>query len=186
MSVDAPGVQDPLVIKQLVARTADMIHDLVAPILFKRFAYPCRDIVQSFVPTHALPLSFSPLSNSLQRITNALGIGYLVQCRRPFRAVASAAPGMFGIAFESPDPQRFLVDETDKTARRLAVKTDRRNDLIMLLDFSWPMRRVVFDPIIPLFHGRIARQPAGSFQSQSRWMKRLPGFSHFDFLLGVI
>src|SRR5215510_9125672 len=186
MSVDTPGVQDPLVIKQLVARTADMIHDLIASILFQRFAYSCRNIVENFVPAHPLPFSLSPLSDSLQRITNALRIGYLVQGRRPLRAVASTAAGMFGIAFEAPDAQRFLVDETEKTARRLAVKTDRRNNLIMLLDFSWPMRGIVFDPIIPLFHGRIARQPAGSFQSQSRWMKRLPGFSHFDFLLGVI
>src|SRR5262245_25066004 len=155
--VDAPGVQDPLVIKQLVARTSDMIHDLVAPILFKRFAYLCRDIVQNFVPTHALPLSLSPLSHPLQRITNALRIGCLVQGRRPFRAVSSTAAWMFGIAFEAPDPQRFLVDKTDKTARRFAVKTDGRNNLIMRLDFSGPMRRIIFNPIIPLLHGWIAR-----------------------------
>src|SRR5215510_6089226 len=179
MSVDAPSVQDPLMIKQLVARTSDMIHDLVAPILFQRFADPCGDVVENFVPAHALPFSLAALPNPLQRIANALRIGYLVQGRGPFRAVASTAAGMFGIAFEAPDAHRFLVDEADKTARRLAVKTDGRNDLIMLLDFSGPMRGIVFDPIIPLFHGWIAHQPAGSFESQSRWMKRLPCFSHF-------
>src|SRR5262245_4253010 len=134
-----------------------MIHDLIAPILFQHLAYSCRDVVENFVPPHSFPFSLSPLSHPLQRIANALRIGYLIQGRRPFRAVASTAAGMFGIAFEAPDAQRFLVDETDKTARRLAVKTDRRNDLIMLLDFSWPMRGIVFDPIIPLLHGWVAR-----------------------------
>src|SRR5215470_13051367 len=155
MSVDTPGVQDPLVIKQLVARTADMIHDFIASILFQRFAYSCRNIVENLVPAHPLPFSLSPLSDALQRITDALRIGYLIQGRRPFCAVASTAAGMFGITFEAPDAQRFLVDKTDKTARRFAVKTDRRNDLIMLLDFSRPMRRIVFNPIIPLLHGWI-------------------------------
>src|SRR5262249_25272988 len=88
MSVDAPSMQNPLMIKQLVARTADMIHDPIASILFQRFAYSCRNIVENFVPAHALPFSLSPLSDPLQRIADALRIGYLVQGCRPFRAVA--------------------------------------------------------------------------------------------------
>src|SRR5262245_8866505 len=156
MPIYSPGVKNPLVIKQLMARPADVIHDLVAPVLFQSFTHPCRDVVENFVPAHALPFSLSSLSHPLQGITNPLGIGDLIESRRPLCTVASTAAGMFGIAFESPDAHRFLVDETDKTARRLAVKTDRRNNLIMLLDFSGPMRRIVFDPIIPLLHRWIA------------------------------
>src|SRR5262245_7381836 len=105
------------------------------------------------MPCHSFPFAFSPLAHPLQGIANPLGIGHLIERRRPFGAVPSSAARMLRVAFKSPDPHRFLVDETDKTARRLAVKTDSRNDLIMLLDFSWPMRRIVFDPIIPLLHG---------------------------------
>src|SRR5262245_19344695 len=156
MAVYAPGVKNPLMIKQLMARPPHVIHDLVASIFFQSFAHPCRDVVENFVPAHSFPLPLSPLSHPLQGITNALGIGYLIQGCRPFGTVAPAAAGMFGIAFKSPDAQGFFVDETEETARRLAVKTDRRNDLITLLDFSRPMGRIVFDPIVPLCHGWIA------------------------------
>src|SRR5512132_2581795 len=134
--VDAPGVRNPLMIEQLMARPADVIHDLVASIFFQRFTHPCRDVVENFIPAHSFPFSFSPLSHPFQGITNALGVGDLIECRRPFGTVASAAAGMLGIAFKSSDAHRFLVDETEETARRLAVKTDRRNNLITLLDFS--------------------------------------------------
>src|SRR6266850_3170529 len=139
MPVDAPGVKDPLMIEQLMARPADVIHDLVASIFFQRFAYSCRDVVENFVPAHSFPFSLSPLSHTLQGITNALGIGDLIERRWPLGAIASSAAGVLRVAFESADAQRFLVDETEEAARGLTVKTDRRNDLIMLLYFSRPM-----------------------------------------------
>src|SRR5437016_2824256 len=121
MSVYAPGVKNPLMIEQLMARPADVIHDLVASIFFQRFAYTCRDVVENFIPAHSFPFSFSPLSHPLQGITNALGIGYLIERRRSLCAIASSAAGVLRVAFESADAKRFLVDETEAAARRFTV-----------------------------------------------------------------
>src|SRR4029077_19905477 len=118
------------------------------------------------------------LSDTFKGITNPFGIGHLVQGCRPFSAVASSAAGMFRVAFESADAQRFFIDETKKTTGSFTVKTNGRDDLIVLLYFSRPMGRIVFDPIVPFFHGWITGQSVGCFESQSRWMKRLPGFRH--------
>ena len=163
-----------------MARPPDVIHDLVAPVFLKRFAHPCRDVVENFVPAHTFPFSFAPLSHPLQGITNALGIGYLIKCRRTFGAVASAAAGMFGIAFESADAQRFLIDETQQTAGRLAVKTDRRNNLITFLDFSaanGPYRIPPNRPTFPRVDSWLTRR-ALRVAELSR-MKRLPGLDIF-------
>src|SRR4029434_1604908 len=139
-----------------MARPADVIHDLVASIFFQRFAHACRDVVENFIPAHSFPFSFSPLSHPLQGITNALGIGDLIERRRPLCAIASSAAGVLRVAFESANAQRFLVDETEEAVRGFTVKTDRRSDLTTLLYFSRPMGRIVFDPIVPLCHGWIA------------------------------
>src|SRR4029077_8260448 len=134
-----PGVKNPLVIQQLMARPADVIHDFISAILLESFAHAGRDVVENFVPTHALPFSLASLSDTFQGITNPFGIGHLVQGCRPFSAVASSAAGMFRVAFESADAQRFFIDETKKTAGSFTVKTNGRDDLIVLLYFSRPM-----------------------------------------------
>ena len=42
VAVDAPGVKNPLMIEQLMAGPADVIHDLVAAVFLQRFSYPRR------------------------------------------------------------------------------------------------------------------------------------------------
>ncbi len=139
-----------------MSRPADVIHDLALPIFLKRLSHAGGDIIENFVPAHSFPFSFAPLSHPLQGIANPLGIGDLIERRWSFGTIASSAAGMFGVAFESPDAHRFLINQTDESARRLTIKTNSRDDLIMLLYLSRPMGRIVFDPIVPLFYGWIA------------------------------
>ena len=120
-------------------------------------------------------------ADALRGITNALGIGDLIQRRRAFGAVAAAAAGMFGIAFEAADAHRILVDESEQAASGFAVEANRRNNLAMFLDFARPRCGIVFDPVVPLFHGRIAVLTALSASSRkAHRIKGLPGLSHFS------
>src|SRR6185436_16816519 len=179
VAVDAPGMKNPLMIKQLMAGPADMIHDLVAPFFLQRFAHARSDVVEYFVPGRAFPFAFAALANAFQRIANPFGVGYLIEGRRSFGAVSAAAAGMLGIPFETANAMSVLFDKTQQSARRLAIETDRRNDLAMLLDFARPLRGIVFDPIVPFLHGRISCQTAArGFQAQRIGIERLPAVIH--------
>src|SRR5579859_3516972 len=90
VAIDAPGVQDTLVVEKLVAGPANVIHDFVLAPFLKRFTNACSQIVQDLVPGHALPFSCSALAGTAQRIKDALRIVHLVDCGRPLGAVASA------------------------------------------------------------------------------------------------
>src|SRR6185369_13243222 len=52
VAVDAPGVKYALMIEQLMAWPANVIHDLVATILLQRLAHTAGDFIEHFVPTH--------------------------------------------------------------------------------------------------------------------------------------
>ena len=112
MTVDSPGVKDPLVVEKLMSRTADVIHDLVPAILLERFTHARGDIIERLIPADALPLSLAPLSDTLERIANPLGICHLIQSGRAFGAVSSPATGMLRVTVESPDTIRFLIDKS--------------------------------------------------------------------------
>src|SRR5262245_30771376 len=176
VTVDAPGMENSLMIEQLMPRPPDVVHDLVAPLFLDRLAHARADIVEHLIPADALPLPLPSFTGSSQRITNPFRIGDLVERRRSLGAVSAAASGMFRIAFETPDQVSFFFNETEQTAGRLAVETNRRNDPAMLLDFARPLRGVVLDPIVPFFYRWIARQTALFRQPQSRgvqWCLRI-------------
>jgi hypothetical protein len=168
-------MKNPLMIKQLMPRPADVVHDLVASLFLKRFAHSRGDIVEYFVPSRAFPFSLAASADAFQRIANSLGIANLIEGRRSFGAISTSAAGMFRIAFEAPNTMRVLLDKTQQSARRFAIETDRRNDLAMLLDLARPLGGIVLDPVVPFFHGRITCQTtARGFQAQRIGIERLP------------
>src|SRR5215204_2777119 len=133
VTVNTPRMKNALVIEQLVAGAADMIHDLIAPLFQQRLAHTPGNVLQHFIPTDALPFPFAALADALQWVANALGVGHLIKCRRTFGAIAATAAGMFGIALEAANLVGVFLDHSDQPAGGFAVKTDRRNDPTMLL-----------------------------------------------------
>jgi hypothetical protein len=61
---------------------------------------------------------------------------------------------MLGIALELRDLPRFLVDVGQKAASRFAVKANRGNELVVLLDAARPGLGIVFEPVVPLLDRR--------------------------------
>jgi len=180
VTVDAPGMQNSLMIKKLMTGTSDVVHDLVAPLFLKSFAHSPGDIVDNFVPADALPLAFTSLTDALERITNALGIGHLIQSGRSLGAVAPATAGMLGVAFEAPDAVGIFFDKADQAAGRLTVETNSRDDLAVLFDLARPLCRVVLDPIVPFFHGRITREPGSRLQTLRIGIERFSAIAHLS------
>src|SRR5207302_9191560 len=110
VAVDAPGVKDALEVDELVAGPAQVIHDLLLPALDERLADARPDVVEHLAPRDTLPAAAAARPDPAQRIRDPLRIGHLVQGRGPLGAVAPAAPGMGGIAFEFLDRERLAVD----------------------------------------------------------------------------
>ena len=168
VAVDPPGVEDPLVVDELVARPPHVVHDLVPAPLLEGRPDPPREVVQHLVPRHARPLAAAPLPHALQGIADPLGVVDLVQGRRPLGAVASPAPRMLRVPLELLDLARVAVDVGEEAARRLAVEADGGDEAVMARDLSWPRLRVVLLPVVPARDGRVAleatrrrRQPLG-------------------------
>src|SRR6185503_8074648 len=132
------------------------------PAFDERFANAAGDVVERLVPRHALPLTAAARTDAAQRVLDPLGIVDLVERRRALRAVAPAAAGMLGIAFELLDAQRFLVDVREQAARGFAVEADRRQQLVAALDLLRPRRAVVLFPVVPPLHRRIRPELAGA------------------------
>src|ERR1041384_1953846 len=140
--------------------TSNVIHDFVAPLFQQRFSYAAGNVIESLIPGDALPLSGAALADALQRITNPLGIIDLIECRGSLGAISAPTAGMLRIPLETPDTSGVLFNESQKPACSFTIEANRRNDMAVFFDFTRPLRRVVLDPIIPLFHRRIARQSA--------------------------
>src|SRR5690242_1935161 len=103
-------MQDALVINEFMARTADVIEDLVAASLGQCCANTSSEIVEYFVPGHSLPFACATLTDALERIKNALRIIHLVECRGTLGAIAPAAARMGRIALELADAAGLLID----------------------------------------------------------------------------
>src|SRR5690242_4752221 len=102
---------------------ADVIHDFVAPLLQQRFSYAAGDVIESFIPRDALPLSRAPLANALQRITNPLGIVDLIERGRSLGAISPPTAGMLRIAVETPDTSGVLFNKSQKPACGFTIET---------------------------------------------------------------
>src|SRR5260370_38165557 len=125
--VDPPRMEDALVVNQLVAGPAHMVHDFVLASFLQRFPNSPTQIVQDLVPGNSLPFAPTALSCPTQRIENALWVIHLIDGGRTFGAVSPTAPGMGGIAFKLLDLRLFLGYVSQQSTRRLAVEADRRD-----------------------------------------------------------
>src|SRR5262249_42002952 len=173
VAVDAPGVEDALEVDELVAGPAEVVHDLALPSLHQRLPDALPDVVEHLVPRDALPAPSTARADAAQRIADALGIGHLVQRRRAFGAIASAAAGMRRVAFELLDREGLAVDVGEELAARFAVEADRRDQRVAPLDLLGPGDRVVLFPVVPALDGRIALEAAlGGGELPGDWMKR--------------
>src|SRR5204863_8943721 len=92
MSVDAPGLKDAIYIP-IVAGTAYVIDDFIAPIFDQRIPNPCCERIEHFVPGCALPLPFAALAHASERAKDAFGIVDLVDGRWTLGAVGRARAG---------------------------------------------------------------------------------------------
>src|ERR1041384_7502272 len=113
MAIDAPRGEDAFS-ETVFTRTADVIHDFLSTIFDDRFANASSECVECFVPGGAFPFSFAASACALEWIKNTIGICYLVECGRTFRAVAAARAWMFGIAFELLNFARDFVHVTEQ------------------------------------------------------------------------
>src|SRR5207247_4622542 len=113
--------------ESIFAGTPDVIHDLVATIFDDGFANARGDIVEDSIPTDAFPFTFTAFARALQRIKNAIGIGDLIQRRRTFGAITSAAPRILRIAFELLNLVGLFIDIGQQPARGLAAETSGRH-----------------------------------------------------------
>src|SRR5215472_10253719 len=94
VAVDSPCMQHPLVVNEFVSRATNVVHDLVLPAFLQRASDASSQIIEHFIPGHALPLPFTALSGTPQRIKDALRIIDLIDGGWAFGAVASATTGM--------------------------------------------------------------------------------------------
>src|ERR1700730_9256061 len=157
--VDSPGVQDALIVDQFMAGTADVIENLLGAALAQRAADSPGEIIERFVPRHALPLALAAASRPPHRIEDALGIADLVDRRRPFGAVAAAAARMSGFAFELADREVALVDVSEQAASGFAVEADGRHQRIVVLNLARPRGRIVLEPVLPSLGRRKRVEP---------------------------
>ena len=88
--VHAPAGQDPLG-EAVLARPADVIHDLVRALPDDGRPDPARDVVERVVPAHLAPSGPAPRSPArLSGCEDAVGVGDLVEGRGALGAVAAA------------------------------------------------------------------------------------------------
>ena len=148
MPVDSPRRENAFG-EAVFAGTSDVIHDLVPTIFDDGVANARGDRVECFVPGGAFPFSFATFSGAFEWIKNAIGIGYLVECRWTFGAVAPARAGMFRIAFKLLNFARDFVDIREQSTRRFAVEASGGNERVMPLLSLRPRPRIELGPIIP-------------------------------------
>jgi hypothetical protein len=153
VAIDAPTLQHAVHVA-VVARSADVVHDLGAPVFDQCLADFRREHIEHFVPGNTLEFTRAARADALQWIQDALRIVDLVFRRRTLGAIASARTGVVRIALEFLDRPRLLIDVGDQTAGRFAVEARRRHQRVMPLDFFRPRSGVVLFPIVPLRHGR--------------------------------
>src|SRR6185295_5809473 len=123
-AVHSPGGEDPLG-EAILARPADVVHDLALAALDDRLADARREVVEHFVPGYLLPLPLTAAPDTAQWKEDAVGVCHLVQSRGALGAVASPRARMLGVAFELLHFQGRAVDVGEQAARGLAVEAGR-------------------------------------------------------------
>src|ERR1700691_893696 len=143
-----------------MARAAHVVHDLFATIFLKGLPDARAESLEHLIPRSPSPFPTAPRPRTLHRIKDAIGIMNLRDRCRPLGAKASAACGVFGIAFKLRDLSVFFIDIREKSARRFAIEADRRNKLIMPLNTTRPGFGIILNPVIPLLNRRVRREMA--------------------------
>src|SRR5579875_4130350 len=105
----------------------------------------------SHVARSHLPSSF-PCAP--QWVQDPVGVGYLVDGRRPLGAVAPSRPWVLGVPLELAHLVGFPVDICQKATSRLAVEAGRRHQHRVVLDPPRPCARAQLDPVVPALRGR--------------------------------
>src|ERR1051326_848383 len=157
VAVDSPGGENPFG-EAIFAGATDVIHDFVATIFYDGFTDSRGEIIQNLVPTDALPFSFAAFSTPLERIQNSIRIVDLIERRRALCAITSARSRVLRIPFELLNLIGVLIDVGKQTARRLAIETSRRHQLIVPLLTPRPCLGIQLSPIIPALPGRKRRE----------------------------
>src|SRR5262249_10057755 len=147
--IDAPGVENALVVNKLVTGAPDVVHDFVLAAFLDRLADASPKVVQHLIPRDALPFAFAAFTRPPQRVQDALRIGYLIDGCRPFGEVTSPTARMRRIAFKLLDAHRFFVYVSKQPAGSFAVEADCRDERVMPLDSPWPLPGIVFRPVMP-------------------------------------
>src|ERR1700730_13335391 len=111
-------MQDALIVDEFMAGTAYVVDDFIAPPINQRLANPLSKILQHLVPGHSLPFALTAFTGALERIEDTLRIIDLVEGRRTFSAVASAAARMRRIALEFANAAGLLIDVSEQSAGR--------------------------------------------------------------------
>jgi hypothetical protein len=172
-------MHDPLVIDELMAGTAYMVHDFVVPVLLKGLPDPPGKIIQNLVPSHSLPFSLASLAYPFQRKEYPLGIVDLIDGGRSFCAVAAPAAGMCGVTLELANTKVFLVYVCKQAAACLTIETDSGNQHVAFFDPLGPMGRIILCPVIPTFRRwKTGQTSLWRFQSSCYRVKRLELFVH--------
>lgn len=143
---------------EIVARPADVVHHLFAAALQDGLPDSCPERLEDFIPGSACPLAAPPWPDSLHWIEQPVGIMNLIDDGPTLGAQPAMAGWVHGVAFESVDLSRLLVDVGQKAAGRLAVEADGWNRLVAPGHVARPGGRIIVDPVIPLLNrGRGAK-----------------------------
>ena len=105
-----------------LARTTNVIHDLVVTFFFDRLANTGADLFERLIPAHALPLATPPFANPLHRVHDPLWVINLVQRRWPLGTISATARRMLGVTFDFVDLACCLVEVTDQATARFAIE----------------------------------------------------------------
>src|SRR5512144_3174724 len=104
---------------------SNVIHDFIAPLFQQGFSYAAGNVIESFIPRDALPLSCAARADALKRITNPLGIVDLIEGSRSLGAISAPTPGMLRVAVKTPDAPAVLFNKSQKPACGFAIETNR-------------------------------------------------------------
>ncbi len=157
VAVDAPCVEHAFHVG-VVAHPADVVHDLVLPVLPEGPADASSDLVEGLVPGDALPQSFATFAHPLHGVQDPFGVLDLVERGGALGAIATPAGGVDGVALELGDPAGVLVHPGQQPAVGLAVEAGGRHQSEAAFHPAGPFLGVEGLMVVPLVLGRVGVQ----------------------------
>src|SRR5690606_36024533 len=133
----------------VVARPADVVHDLVVAALAEGAADAAADVGQGLLPADPLPAALAPPPGTPQRMEDPLRVADLVERGRALGAVAAPAGGVQRVALEPGDLARVLVDPGHEAAVRLAVEAGGGHQRVVAIHPARPGAGVGHGDVVP-------------------------------------